>query len=397
MSTNWLCSLGLACACASLSVGACGGADEPAGRTEDSVSTAAPDAPQKPLDAGAKPGSARLDAGQRPSPAADPSKGAAATPSSSETSSATTSETERLPATQAADAAVAQGTAPPSDDGMKCYPLLAHDGDFATPYKLGVAKDAYTAFTFKAPWKDTEYAVLMRPVIDNMQVVHHWLLFQDLKPGTPGPGVVENGTHPDSTLMAAWLPGTDPMDLRAADLGLELPSTSTYTLEIHYNSKDETARDRSGVEVCTYPKKPKNVGSYTWVGYEQLAFPAKEWTGVCKPKSQEPIHIYSIVPHMHLKGIHFKATINRNDGTKEVFHDAPFDFAYERMFIVNLTLQPGETITTNCTYSEPKSYGPRVDDEMCYMFTMAYPKGALSSDDFVGSALHGAGSTCLGQ
>jgi hypothetical protein len=35
------------------------------------------------------------------------------------------------------------------------------------------------SITFAAPWRETSYAVLFRPKIDNRQVVHHWLLHQD--------------------------------------------------------------------------------------------------------------------------------------------------------------------------------------------------------------------------
>jgi hypothetical protein len=360
----------------------CGDAQPAIGHLDDGASSDAPRAAAPALDAGRKAAARRMDAAT----SADSTRDGNERTSTAEPSSPVW-----------VDAGGDAGSPQAADDGLKCYPMLAHNGDFQTPYALGIAKDAYTAFTFAAPWKETEYAVLFRPVIDNQKVIHHWLLFQDNEPATPGPGVVENGTHPNSTMMAAWLPGTEALDLRVGEIGLELPATTTYTLEIHYNSSDASAHDRSGVEVCTAPIKPKHIASYTWLGYEQLGVPAQEWTGVCKPQATEPIHIFSIVPHMHLTGTHLKATINRKEGSSEVFHDADFDFSYQRMYQVDLTLMPGDTITTHCTYSEPKSYGPGVHDEMCYIFTVAYPKGALSSADLVGGVLHGAGTTCLGQ
>lgn len=278
---------------------------------------------------------------------------------------------------------------------LDCYPLLAHGGDPQSPYAVGIAEDAYTAFTFKAPWQGTVYAVLFRPVLDNKKAFHHWLLFRDDSPGTVGPGVVGIGNHPDAALIAAWVPGTDALDLRKTnvDVGLELSDDTTYTLEIHYNSSDENNVDRSGVEVCAVRKKPANIASYSWLGTENWLLPSTQWTGTCTPTSQEPIHVISILPHMHLVGKHFKVTVNRKDGTIEVLHDDDFDFAYERLYMVDVTLQPGDTITSACTYSEPKTYGPRVVDEMCYLFTMAYPSGALTSADTL--PLHGG--SCLGQ
>ncbi len=290
--------------------------------------------------------------------------------------------------------------APAADgDGLTCYPLLAHNGDNQTPYAVGVATDAYVAFTFAAPWRDTSYAVTFRPVIDNSQVVHHWLLYQDNSAGTPGGAVQEIvGVHPDAQLISAWTPGTDPLDFRSRglDVGLELPSDTTYTLEFHYNSRDPAATDRSGVEVCTSNDKPAHSAGYSWLGYENWLVPSASWTGTCAPSASEPIRILAILPHMHYKGRHMKATLRRADGSEEAFHDHDFDFNYETLYPVDVILQPGDSVITTCTYSEPATYGPGVTDEMCYMFTVAYPRGALVSPDLAGGIIHG-GTSCFGQ
>jgi hypothetical protein len=91
-----------------------------------------------------------------------------------------------------------------------------------------------------------------------------------------------------------------------------------------------------------------------------------------------------------------KGTINRADGSKEVLHDMAFDFNYQSLYKKNVTLMPGESITTDCTYGKPMSFGESTSDEMCYPFTMAYPKGALSDNGSWGKTAHGSGA-CLGQ
>jgi hypothetical protein len=287
----------------------------------------------------------------------------------------------------------------PSDADLTCYPLLAHNGDEKTPFAVGAATDRYVAFTFAAPWRETSYAVLFRPKIDNRRVVHHWLLYQDNSAGKPGEIVDELiGAHPESQLISAWTPGLEPLDFRKSgvDVGLELPHDTTYTLEFHYVSSDPAAVDRSGVEICTYGRKPAHAAGYSWLGSENLFLPATTWTGTCTPQATEPIRILAIAPHMHYKGIHMKVTLDRADGTHEVFHDRAFDYDYGALYPVDVTVQPGDSVTTTCTYSEPTSYGEGVSMEMCYLFTVAYPRGALISPDFVGGFFHGA-TSCLGQ
>jgi hypothetical protein len=89
-------------------------------------------------------------------------------------------------------------------------------------------------------------------------------------------------------------------------------------------------------------------------------------------------------------------TVNRANGTKEVVHDAPFDFNYQRSYAVDVVLNPGDSLTTDCRYSEPAVFGQPTDQEMCYLFSMAYPKGALASPDAWGTIAHGS-SSCLGM
>lgn len=290
---------------------------------------------------------------------------------------------------------------PPNDDDLECYKMLAHNGDGKTPLAVGVARDVYFAYVFAAPWKEMSYGVVVRPVIDNKAAIHHWLLFQDNVPGIPTGAVPQIGAHPTGQLLAAWAPGADPMDFReyAKDeggVGLELPATTTYTVEFHYNSSDPAAKDASGVEICVAKKKPKNIAAYSWVGFDNLGFPSTKWTGVCRPFTSQPIHIISFMPHMHLKGVHMKGTVNRANGMKDVVHDKPFNFDFQRSYAVDVTLQPGDSITTECTYSEPAVFGQPTNMEMCYLFSMAYPKGALASPDLWGGVAHGS-SSCLGQ
>lgn len=299
------------------------------------------------------------------------------------------------------DAGGGFGPAPESFEGLTCYKLLAHNGDGHTPLKVGIALDTYYAYVFEPPWKATGYGMLIRPVVDNKKALHHWLLFQDNVPGVPTGAVPQIGAHPTGQLMAVWAPGADPMDFRqiAKDeggVGLEMAADTTYTVEFHYNSDDENALDASGVEICMANEKPKNIAAYSWLGYDNVGLPSTQWQGTCRPLASEPIHIISFMPHMHLNGIHMKGTVNRSFGAKEVVHDKPFDFNYQRSYSVDVVLNPGDSLTTDCTYAAPSVFGQPTNLEMCYLFAMAYPKGALASPDAWGTIAHGS-SSCLGQ
>ncbi len=288
--------------------------------------------------------------------------------------------------------------------GLECYKFTAHNGDKKAKFKLGEARDKYFNFHFKAPWTGTAYGMIMRPIIDNKSVIHHWLLFQQNGGvGFKGDGVKapSDGTHPDGDLVHGWAPGGGVANFRNEDVpggvGLEFKEGDAFIVEYHYNSTDANAQDASGVEVCVQKEKPAQLAGVSWLGTDALVPNSSRGQGTCKPTSNQPIHILSVSPHMHVKGKHMKAVINRKGGTKDVLHDAPFEFENQTWYSRKATLAAGDTITVRCDFSSAITrFGTATSDEMCYLFTVAYPKNALANNDPIGQAFHGAGS-CLGD
>lgn len=278
------------------------------------------------------------------------------------------------------------------DDGVECYKFLAHDGTKKGKYKVGVATDAYIGFSLMPPWQGMRYVRAFRTVVGNAKVLHHFLFFNQGRAVQDGTIAAVAGAHPDGELMQGWAPGGDDLYF-SPEIGSEMPGENGYLLEIHYNSNDADALDASGVEVCVTETPPTNVITRSWVGTDSIN--GTSATGVCDPTSQERIHIVLGSPHMHLKGRHMRVVVNRADGTDEVVHDQPFSFENQRDYPQDLWLEPGDRITTTCSYSEPARFGRGTNEEMCYWFAMHYPAGALSDNGIVGSILHGSNS-CLG-
>ncbi|MDB4974025.1 MAG: hypothetical protein JWN48_2366, partial [Myxococcaceae bacterium] len=176
----------------------------------------------------------------------------------------------------------------------------------------------------------------------------------------------------------------------------ELSAGVSYTVEYHYNSNDPAAQDSSGVEICLSKTKPANIAGNSWLGYDNIGFPSTTWTGQCVPQNTQPVHILGVQPHMHVTGTHMKAVIHRKGKGDEVLHDEPFDFNDQRHYLKDVIINPGDTITTTCTYNQPMAFGESTGQEMCYLFTFAYAKGQLKDSGPWGGVAHG-GSACLGQ
>jgi hypothetical protein len=286
-------------------------------------------------------------------------------------------------------------TGPVDKTGLQCYKFVAHaQGSKTAKYKVGAARDQYIAMGFKAPWTGLVYGQVISPVVDNTDAIHHWLLYEEA--ASDGSISTSIGQHATGELLAGWAPGGEIFDFRMhGDVGIELPASS-YVLELHYNSSNPSAEDASGAEVCVKTSKPQYVAAQSWLGWDQLLLPATSWEGTCDPGHSQPIHLLFLTPHLHQTGRHLKAVINGGAGGSRVLHDKAFDFAYQVTYPTKEVLMPGESITTTCTFSEPKAFGQATTEEMCYLFTYYYPAGTLVDLGPWGTLAHGEG-VCLGQ
>jgi hypothetical protein len=280
-----------------------------------------------------------------------------------------------------------------NDPDLKCYKFLTHAaGDMDAPYMQG-AGEQYVNFSFKAPWTGTAYLRAVKIAVENAPVLHHWLFFKDASRMRDGQvsevGLL--GVHTDGAiLLYGWAPGATPLYFDP-DVGMQLESTVSYTLEAHLNnSTGRTMGDHNGVEICVTSKVPAHIADITWVGTDSISGTSAR--GTCTPGGREPIHVIAAQPHMHKKGNHMKVVVNRRGASAETIHDHDFDFDDQRYYIEDTILMPGDTMTTTCSYSSPATFGPSTSQEMCYFFSVAWPAGSLNNNS--GALLHGA-NTCL--
>jgi hypothetical protein len=267
------------------------------------------------------------------------------------------------------------------------------------PFDAGVVgtngnANSYECFYFEAPWGATTQLLGHRPIVDNERVLHHWLLYAS---NTPPPDLQNGGRRsycqfqPDSNrvLLAGWAPGTPGTNL-PPNVGQALPHGDRVfiTLEIHYfNTQPGTpALDRSGVEVCLTDTPRQHEASMHWLGTENINIgPNAQATAAdtCTPNQGQTATILRIWPHMHLTGTHAKLDVVRAGGARENIHDRGFSFDNQTMFDLPqpVVVNPGDRLETTCTFQNnaPRliNFGEGSDEEMCYIFTLAYPAGSL--------------------
>jgi hypothetical protein len=260
----------------------------------------------------------------------------------------------------------------------------------ATPFVIDGETDRIECFVFRAPWSDAAHALRFEPLIDNEAVVHHVSL-----------AAVERATEytvdgkvspcrpdqdPVTYALAFWLPGIG-ASVMPDGVGFRLPRGENmhYLLQVHYSARDGAHEDRSGFRICATTDLRAEEAQIHWLGSERIAVSAGASANVdstCRVRGEDPVHVISIMPHMHQLGRRMRIDRIGVDGVSRVVHDEAFDFWQQRIYPTDWVLAPGETLRTTCAYDNTTDhevkYGHFTADEMCYAFAVAYPPGRLS-------------------
>ncbi len=299
-----------------------------------------------------------------------------------------------------------QGYRPPDSECDYLQELRGHGGQTAsdtTPFTAPTGGDHYEMFYFKPKWTEKVHIIRIDPIIDNGQVLHHWLLY--MEPGT-GSG---DGTHqsdlglqsPTSALLSGWAPGNEGLPL-ARDIGLQVISgpNARFGIEVHYNTNSNPAKrsDRSGARLCATKKLRPKEAAVHWLGTQAIigvGLPSEAY-GTCTVQAES--HIIAHSPHMHTMGRYMKTIVTKRSGGKVTITDQAFAFDDQQIFPIKnesgeIVVSPGDVIDTTCSYEAGIfTFGPNTDQEMCYNFILAWPAGSLSNGL---PGLVGGQNTCM--
>ena len=287
----------------------------------------------------------------------------------------------------------------------QCFELVMHGGQ--TPgdkskYTVA-AREYYVQFYFKVPWPANYVGTKAGGRYDALETLHHWLLFTTNRP------LSADGTHEEvigtqlgdsAQLIQGWAIGGATAKMPEG-VGFVLPPPNTMlNVQWHYyNSTGSAKPDATAVIVCAVPRETlPHIASTTWLGTENISVPAGRMgtaQGSCINDSGAPIHIVNFTPHMHKIGRNMKSVIKRKNGMMEEVFNKPFANESQLQYDVSLTLEPGETIISTCTFQNDGArnvgFGTSTDQEMCYQFATSYPAEALDNGVI---SLIGASNTC---
>ncbi|WP_394821219.1 hypothetical protein [Pendulispora albinea] len=247
-------------------------------------------------------------------------------------------------------------------------------------------EDQYVCYGFEIPQPAKRHITAFAPKIDNKKLVHHVVLFQSDRAEDPTPHACSGGGSIFWRMIFAWAPGGQNLNL-PPEAGFPLEGTTHYVAQIHYNNvtRLEGESDATGFDMCSTSQLRPNDADVMAFGSQRFRIPRQSQLDItCSltvPDSFPEVHVFSAMPHMHKLGTGMINTLYpARDPARPVDlgTQSSWDFNNQVWMRIDATLRPGDRIKTRCAWTNPTqdevTFGENTANEMCYAFTMYYPR-----------------------
>ena len=160
--------------------------------------------------------------------------------------------------------------------------------------------------------------------------------------------------NPLGALIGSMAPGTTIQEFPAGT-ALRLRPGTIITLQMHYTAHGEAMKDRTSIGFRFAKEMPAEEmftsnfvnGSFT------IPAGAKDYEVPSELGFGQPVKIWGMLPHTHLRGTRWQYTLVKPDSSKEVILDVPkYDFNWQTfyMYAKPLELAPGSKILATAWY-----------------------------------------------
>jgi hypothetical protein len=275
------------------------------------------------------------------------------------------------------------GSAKNGDDasGVECDGLSLRP---AAAYEVEPGEELLVCYGVNSNPAQKRHIVGFEPHIDRKNVLHHMTLLQSPTPVSTTPAPCDPEAMTAWRSLYGWSPGTTGFELPPEAGFAEDPDTH-YVVQLHYvNAGDAKVRDASGFNLCVSDQLRENDADIMAFGGTEFTIAAQSQLGVtCSidvPSYGEVTHLFAAFPHMHRLGASISTEVVPQDGSPRVDLGKmdPWSFDAQRWLPIDHVLVPGDHVETRCSWENPQThavgFGPGIDDEMCYSFTMYYPR-----------------------
>ncbi len=180
----------------------------------------------------------------------------------------------------------------------------------------------------------------------NHEVVHHIIVY-----------IAQGGKRPKdidgigSGLLVAYAPG-DLGSIFPPGAAKKLPKGAALAFQMHYTPNGIEQSDKSSVGLIFAKEPPKSEIKTRAVAQQFFAIPPNEehHKVVSKTTFQQDAILYSMFPHMHLRGKDFKFEVVYPDSKRETLLSVPrYDFGWQSNYILEKPLRLPAGTKIECT------------------------------------------------
>jgi peroxiredoxin len=219
---------------------------------------------------------------------------------------------------------------PPAKEYAEGWTIEKPDIVFELPEEVTVKAEGAVPYQYyKVPTKFEKDVLIQaaeaRP--GNRAVVHHIIVFYR----TPGKGNVRRDGQ-----ICGTAPGDPPLVLPPG-VALRIPAGAELLFQMHYTPTGKVEKDRSQVGLVLYKGEmpPKGYAKSKGIMNVRFKIPPGEASHPVESSHtfEQDVKLFSLMPHMHLRGKDFIYKATFPDGTSETLLSVPrYDFNWQNSY-----------------------------------------------------------------
>lgn len=225
----------------------------------------------------------------------------------------------------------------------------------------------------KTNWAEDRWVRAAEVVPTAKDVTHHVIVYLE-----------EEDAEERGGWLVGYAPGVPARDW-GGEAGKRIAVGQTLMFELHYTTNGEEAVDETRLGLYFHDEPPPNEIYMAAVSTDEFEIPAHAANHevVAELEFEDPGRIWSLLPHMHLRGRAFRYDLIRADGTEETILKVPrYDFNWQLVYepVTPFEINAGDRLRGTAWYdnsegnpanpdpNSPVRYGEQSFEEMMFGF-----------------------------
>ena len=162
------------------------------------------------------------------------------------------------------------------------------------------------------------------------------------------PAAASGNSRTGDQMLVNWAVGEDP-PVFPDGIAKRIPAGSTLVFQVHYTTNGTPGRDRSRIGLIFAPQPPQREMRTALIANPLFTIPAGVSNHAVEAEATfaDDVKVYTMHPHMHLRGKDMTYTLTRPDGSSQVILSVPkYDFGWQTDYALAepLTVPKGSTV-----------------------------------------------------